>query len=104
MLDMILSHILNYQHETYLQFDFSTVTSMNKFFNISGKKKTIGKKYWLAWNIIISSWSSYKRMWTKSSKDNSFSKLVNQLPYVLLTEKGELISVVNAPKIIYIYS
>jgi len=55
-----------------------------RFSNIRDWKKTIGKRYWLEWIIIISSWSSYKRMWTRNSKDNSFTKLVNQLPYVLL--------------------
>jgi len=36
---------------------------------------TIGKRYWLEWIIILSFWFSYKRMWTRSSKDNSFTKL-----------------------------
>jgi len=53
------------------------------------EKEDNWKRYWLGWIIIISSWSSYKRMWNESSKDNSFANLVNQLPCFYWHKKGK---------------
>jgi len=67
ILDMILPqlwNILNYPQETYYSSTFRLSLWWISFSNIRGRKKTIGKRYWLEWIIVISSWSSYKRMWT----------------------------------------
>jgi len=65
------------------------------FSNIRGRKKTIWKEYWLEWIIIILFWSLYKRIWSRSSKDSSFTKLVNQLPNILIHRKGNRIIYTN---------
>jgi len=42
---------MNYQHETYLQFHFSTITLMNKFFqHYGGERKQLEKD--IGWNEL----------------------------------------------------
>jgi len=73
---------------------------MNQFFQRKGRKKETRKGYLLEWIIIISSWSSYKRVWTWSSTNNSFTKIGQPITDVFTDTKRitkSHIPVANAP-------
>jgi len=46
---------------------------MNEFFQHLGEKENNWKRILVGMNYHCLSWSLYKRMWTQSSNDNSFT-------------------------------